>query len=181
MRNKEIKIFLFEVILYDISIQKLGRVGPLQQWSRQYRANIPIIKGKKPDFSRNATIFKLLTKLLVCCVCFFAIFLCDSNILGLVDLSIRVRLFTNLIKGHWSTVEKKNRNVYWTQRISLWKNYWLSSNERSWTHEQRTVILTFDKGAVSGSPPNLTEVKRTNCFRLFIDSIQKEPMKQLLK
>ena len=107
MRNKEIKIFLFEVILYDISIQKLGRVGPLQQWSRQYRANIPIIKGKKRDFSRNATIFKLLTKLLVCCVCFFAIFLCDSNILGLVDLSIRVRLFTNLIKGHWSTVEKK--------------------------------------------------------------------------
>lgn len=60
-------------------------------------------------------------KLLVCCVCFFAIFLCDSNILGLVDLSIRVRLFTNLIKGHWSTVEKKEKRLLDTKSLSLKK------------------------------------------------------------
>ena len=63
---------------------------------------MPIKKGKKTfflkaAFGRNATIFKLFISLLVCCVCFFAIFLCVSNILGLVDFSIRVRLLKNLI------------------------------------------------------------------------------------
>ena len=49
------------------------------------------------DFSSNATIFKLFISLLVCYVCFLAIFLCGSYILGLIDLSIRVRLLKNLI------------------------------------------------------------------------------------
>ena len=63
---------------------------------------MPIKKKEKTCFSKsafssNATIFKLFISLPVCCVCFFAIFLCVSNILGLVDLSIRVRLLKNLI------------------------------------------------------------------------------------